>query len=107
MTVKLSSHLPQVGDANGLTHIADDLCAEPGRVHVGIVLIDTKSVSTDIDTGETTPTARVRRIEMVPAGDLKDAERLMRRALEQRSGATVLPLELEDEISSVFRQGDE
>jgi hypothetical protein len=46
--------------------------------------------------------ARVRRIEVALPGDLSAVERFMRRALEHRSGRTVLPLELEDELRGAF-----
>ena len=36
--------------------------------------------------------------------DLGPAEKLIRRALEARSGQTTLPLELEDEIQKAFEE---
>lgn len=63
-------------------------------------------MTTDQDTGDTLPTARIRRAEVVRRQDLKEAERLVRRALEERSGTTVLPMELEDEITAAFADID-
>lgn len=103
--IKLSGKLPR-GDADGLSQLAGALVENPGRVHVAILLMDCKSVTTDQDTGDTVPTARIRRVEVVRGADLDQAERLVRRALEERSGSTVLPMELEDEITAAFTNVD-
>lgn len=105
MSAKMSGSLPQ-GDANGLSPIVRDLIEHPHRYHVVLALVDCKSVTTDNDTGEVIPTARLRRVEAVVPGDLPTAERLMRRALERRSGSTVLPLDLEDELTAAFARVD-
>lgn len=104
-TIKIAGKLPK-GDANGLGRIVGELADNPHKVHALLVLVDCKSVVTDNDTGDTIPTARIRRAEVVRREDLKDAERLVRRALEERSGMTVLPMELEDEISAAFADVD-
>lgn len=103
---KLSSALPE-GDANGLTAIARALVDEPLRVHAVIALVDCKKTTTDNDTGATEPTARVRRVEVVASpSDLDVIGKVMRRAMEGRTGQTVLPMDLEDELESVFRLVD-
>jgi hypothetical protein len=98
----LSGALPK-GDANGLGPIVRALIDEPHRFHVVMAIVDCKSVTTNNDTGEVIPTARIRRIEVMLPQDLTDAQRLMRRALEHRTGRTVLPLDLEDDINIAFR----
>lgn len=103
--LKLSGKLPK-GDANGLARIIGDLVENPHKVHVCICLLDYKQVTTDQDSGDTVPTGRVRRVEVVRRADMKEAERLLRRALEERSGHAVLPLELEDEITAAFADVD-
>lgn len=105
MTARMGSALPK-GDANGLGVITTDLIQHPHRYHVVLAIVDCKSITTDNDTGEVVPTARVRRIEVVDPADLKTAEKLIRRALERRSGTTVLPLELEDELTAAFANVD-
>ena len=102
---KLSASLPK-GDANGLPAIAADLVEQPHRFHVVMAVVDCKKVTTDHDTGEVEPTARIRRIEAILPADLKAAEQLMRRAMEHRSGRTVLPLGLEDELRFAFGRID-
>lgn len=102
---KLSSELPG-GDANGLTAIARHLLDNPADVHVVIGLVDCKRTTEDHDNGERVPTARVRRIEVVNAGDLDVAQQIMRRAVEERTGQTVLPIDLEDELRDAFGRID-
>lgn len=105
MTMKIAGKLP-AGDANGLAGMTGDLCDNPHKVHVVVMLLDCKSVTIDQDTGEHIPTARIRRAERIRAEDLPTAEQLVRRALEGRSGGEVLPIELEDEITAAFRDID-
>ena len=93
----LSGTLPK-GDANGLGPIVRTLIDEPPRFHVVMAIIDCKKVTTDFDTGDVVPTARIRRIEVITPADLTVAQQLMRRSLEARTGRTVLPLDLEDDI---------
>lgn len=103
MSLKLSAALPASDDCNGLDVIADDLVANPGDFHVAIVVLDCKKIETDTDTGEQTPTARIRRVEVVTRKDDKARLRsLATRAFEKRTGKTVLPLDLEDELRDAF-----
>ena len=98
----LSSSLPQ-GEANGLTAISRELVENPHKVHVVLALVDCRKVVTDADTGDVQPTARIRRIEVVGGGqDNKVAQRMLRRALEERTGATVLPFDLEEDLRAAF-----
>lgn len=101
--VSLSSRLPQ-GDANGIGPIIKDLISEPETVHALIVLVDCKKITTDVDSGETVPIMRIRRIEAIRKADIAEAQRLIRRAWEERSGDTVLPMEMEDDIEALFKQ---
>jgi hypothetical protein len=104
--IKLSGKLPG-GDANGLGAIAPQLVTNPHRVHVLVALVDCRSTTTDNDSGDTMPTARIRRVEAITgAEDLKTLERLLRRAMEHRTGQTVLPMDLEDELTAAFEDID-
>jgi hypothetical protein len=100
---KLASTLPG-GDANGLTAIARRLIEHPHDVHVVIALVDCKKVTTDNDNGESVPTARVRRVEVVHRDDKAAANRMLLRALEQRTGAVTLPFdhELRADLEAAF-----
>lgn len=104
--IKLTSALPK-GDANGLGPIVGDLCADPKQFHVVLAIVDCKKTTLDADTGEVVPTIRIRRVEAVPTEDHGAARRLMERALERRTGKTVLPLGLEEEMREAFKDGDD
>lgn len=98
MTVKLASTLPE-GESNGLVSLVEHLINSPADLTLCVALVDTKRLTTDMDTGDVVPTARVRRIE--PIGDDEDQgviRRIMSRALERRTGKTVLPYELETSL---------
>jgi hypothetical protein len=101
----LSGALPK-GDANGLGPIVRTLIDEPHRYHVLMAIVDCAKVTTNNDTGEVVPTARIRRVEVVLDDDLTSAQQLMRRALEHRTGRQVLPLDLEDDIKLAFGRID-
>ena len=104
--VKRNAVLPK-GEENGLAAIAPELTAEaahrrPKRLRAAIVIFDARRLAIDSDTGEEVVTVRFRRVEPLLGEDLGAAEKLLRRALESRSGQTTLPLELEDEIRATF-----
>ncbi len=107
----LSGKLP-AGDGDGLSAIVDELIAEgtgaaPRKIHVAICMVDCVKVTTNADTGETVPTARVRRIEVIhEVDDMVIAEGLMRRALDQRTGREALPYNLEQELRGIFDAPD-
>lgn len=98
---KLSSKLPE-GDGNGLDAITRQLIDAPHQVHIVIGLVDCMRQTTDTDTGEVVPTARLRRVEVINGVDKDAAQQMMRRALEERTGQTVLPLDLENELQAAF-----
>lgn len=98
---KLSPALPE-GDGNGLTAIARALIDRPHEVHVVVALVDCKTTAVHHDNEEHVPTARIRRIEVVRGDDRKVAQQMMRRALEDRTGQTVLPIDMENELREAF-----
>jgi hypothetical protein len=104
--VKRNALLPK-GDENGLAAIAAILADEgtgrqPARLRAVLAIVDCQRVSIEADTHDEVATVRFRRIEVLLSSDLPAAEKLIRRALEGRSGETTLPLELEDEIQQAF-----
>lgn len=100
MTTKLASKLP-AGDTNGLGRILSRLVNRPDEVHVAICLLDTAQLTTDTDTGDVTPTVRIRAIEPVGGVDGLTAHLLLKRAHEDRTGLAELPFNL----SSLYRNG--
>ena len=97
---RLAAGLPK-GEANGLAALARDLIDNPSQVHVAVVLLDCKKITTDIDTGDIEPVARIRRIEPI-SDDKEIVAKIMRRALESRTGKTVLPFDLEEDMRAAF-----
>lgn len=103
---KIASSLPG-GDANGLTSIARQLIDSPHDIHVVVALVDCKRITTDNDSGEVVPTARIRRIEaLVDPEDMALSQKMLRRALERRTGKTVLPFDLEEDLRAAFGRVD-
>jgi hypothetical protein len=98
---KLASSLPK-GEANGLSALAAVLVDIPEHVHVVIALVDCKRIQTDVDSGDVEPTARIRRIEAVLPEDHAHAHRMILRSLEKRTGKTVLPFDLEQDLRTAF-----
>lgn len=106
MTVKISSSLP-VGDTNGLSAISAELCEDPEKVHVAVVLLDCSQITTNTDNGDVVPTARIRAIEPIrPSKDANEMQRLIRRAYERRTGKVELPLEMEQQFDELNPDGD-
>jgi hypothetical protein len=106
--VKRNALLPK-GEENGLAAIARELVNEgtgraAKRFRAIIAIVDCKRVNVDSDTGDEVATVRVRRAEVVLGPDLPEAEKLIRRALEFRTGQATLPLELEDELEQAFKE---
>lgn len=102
---KLASALPK-GDGNGLDALARDLIDSPHDVHVIVALVDCKKITTDNDSGEIEPTARIRRVEVISEDDKDLAAKMLRRALERRTGKTVLPFDLEEDMRAAFGNVD-
>jgi hypothetical protein len=104
---KLNAQLPK-GEGNGLAAIARRFIDTPHEVQVAIVLLACKKVTTDHDSGEMEPFARIRRIEPIDeAGDREVAAKMLRRALERRTGKTVLPFDLEEDLRAALNADPE
>jgi len=101
----IGGNLPR-GDANGAAAIATQMITDPMRKRVLLVVLDCPTTKRDNVSGEHTAVARICRIEAVLPRDLAAAEQMMRRTLELRSGQTVLPLELEQEVAEAFSDVD-
>lgn len=94
--MKLKATLPKSLDENGLIPLAKAFNKDPYSQHIIIAVVDCPKTELDYEAGIKTPFARIRRVEMVLEGDSGAAERLMRRALEERSGRDTLPLDFEE-----------
>jgi hypothetical protein len=105
--LSLSGRLPS-GDHNGLAAQLSELLAEPKAPRVAIVAYDVGKITTDSDSGEQTPTIRIRAIEPItPTDDAAEIKRLLRRAAERRTGKAELPLDLERALDEITEPGDD
>lgn len=98
---KLSSTLPG-GDNNGLGSLARALTTDPHKTALIVAVVDCKSITIDTDTGDKVATVRIRRVEPIDPQDTEQAQRLLVRGLERRTGAVMLPMDLEDELTALF-----
>ena len=101
--VKLRATSLPSGDGDGLSYHAADFVNDPTSFRLILALVDTKQIVRDIIDGEQTAIVRIRRVEVVAdVEDRREVQRIMLRANERRKGGTVLPLDMEAEIESVF-----
>ena len=70
---KLGSSLPK-GEANGMQALARQLIDEPEKVHVVVMLVDCKKITTDVDNGDVDATW----VERVVIPLVTDADELAR-----------------------------
>jgi hypothetical protein len=96
---KLASALP---DGHGLESVRHKLIDEPRLKHIAVVVVDCSKVTIDYEKGGREPTAAIRTIEVVHPDDLPLTEQILTRGRDKRLGATVLPLDVEDDISAAF-----
>lgn len=101
--MKLIGTLPK-DTANGLDVRLSRMVNNPEETHLAVLRLRTASITEKVDTGEREPALKILGIEAVLPQDAKEAERLLRRALEDRNGVTTLPIEIEDEITAAFRE---
>lgn len=77
---------------NGLLKIAELLVKNPKDTHIIVAVIDCGKVEKDTDTGEQTPHARFRQVEVIQsAGAQEDARRLLVQAMDDRLGRVAIP----------------
>ena len=101
MTVRLAAKMPD-GDRNGLAVIAPALVDNPDDTHVAVVVLQTRSLTTDVQGGSTVPTVAIVAIEPITSdGDAREAKRLLRRQFERRTGIQELPLEMERDLDAI------
>ena len=91
MSYKLSSSRPENEDDDGLSVIANDAVDEPGIPHVIIAIVDTKTLTTDMDSGAVVPTLRFKRLEVVPLEHREAAYAMFSAAYADRTGQDELP----------------
>jgi hypothetical protein len=102
----LLGRLPS-GDGNGLSAVASDLARDPSRIRAAVVLFDADRIVEKTDDGNHEVRVRVRRVEVISAPDDADAlQRILMREFERRTGQTVLPIDLEEDVKAAFADLD-
>lgn len=93
--VKLSSKLPGGEEWNGLDDYADDIRADHTLMLGCWVVLDVPSQTVNFDKGTTTPTVRVRQIEVLTTdGSVPEVLRdVLEAAFSERTGKQMLPLD--------------
>lgn len=106
VTVALGGKLPK-GDANGLVDLGNKLTIDREarkQIRAAIVLFDVKDVKEDTDDASMVATLRIRRIEVLQdPEDFGLMQRLLMREWERRTGQTVLPFALEEDVNILFK----
>lgn len=99
--IKLGAHLPD-GDKNGLVRISPSMVDDPHAVHVAVVLLDCKQLTTNADDDTVTPLARIRHVEpLTSVEDVTTVTAALRRAFEQRTGKVELPFEMTQDAERI------
>jgi hypothetical protein len=96
MAVRLWPVLPKDVERNGLAAVEQALIGDPEGTHVIIAVINQRRVTTDADSGETTPAARVLHVEAITGADEASARQLLVSAHKNRTGVEQLPFESDD-----------
>jgi hypothetical protein len=86
---KLSSALPE-GDKNGLAAIDDQLVATPDEAQLIVAFVNCSRITTECDSGDVVPTARILGVEALSGKEREKVERAYRLAHDQRVGRTPL-----------------
>jgi hypothetical protein len=96
LTAKLTGALPK-DDRDGLD--SNIFLRDPEQLHLVVALVDTKAITSDVDSGEEYPTVRVRAIESFHRDSEtgKHLHRLWRETWEKRTGNASLPMDLGDD----------
>ena len=103
----LGSSLPKA-DGNGLSDMGPELLRDRKKIRAAVILFDCSEMVEKTDTGDRIAKVRIRRIEVIHnREDAAIMQRLLMRAWEERTGAAVLPFELEQEVIKAFESFDE
>jgi len=98
MIVKLSGTLPQDDDKNGLTDAQRLLGEGPRKTFLVVALVSGGVSKLDYDKDETVLTLRIRHAEVVPEDHRPIVAEALFQALQNRTGALMLPYEVGEEF---------
>lgn len=94
MSVTVRAKLPK-GDTNGLAHLEGALAADPDEVLVvvGLLRTDTIEARPHNDDDPRVVKTVLLHLEVVIEADAAEADRMLRKVYEQRTGKVALPFE--------------
>ena len=98
MSVRIWPTLPKDDARNGLVRVERQLIDDPDQTHVIVAVVNQRRVTSDADTGETIPTARVLHIEAITGADADSARQLLTSACKARTGSETLPFESDEQL---------
>lgn len=96
---KLAGKLPQ---ENGLNAVNGSMVHDPERAYLVVGVVRPVRITTDVDTGLSQATAAFDAVEVISGPDLVEADGMLRRAEERRTGQASLPLKLDTTLSKVL-----
>lgn len=99
--MKINGALPK-GNADGLSHV-ETRVIQSRKMVAALVMLDPASIDEDVETGDKSVRMKIRRIEAILPEDVDAATRLLRRAFEDRTGQTTLPIEVEEDLDEALR----
>jgi hypothetical protein len=106
MIVKLSGVLPKDDDKNGLTDAQKLLGEGPRKTFLVVALVSGGISKLDYDADETTLTLRIRHAEVVPEDHRPIVAEALFQALQNRTGALMLPYEVGEEFKMEDDDGE-
>jgi len=92
--IKLAARLPD-GLRNGLLagDVVEKFLTDPAAVQIAVLTLDTKSITTELDTGTQVPTARVLAVEVMDGPLADQALRMLADKYRVRTGHQELPFD--------------
>jgi len=97
MSVTLSGAMP-AEEMNGLEPILDGLLQDPADTRIAVVRLHVAKIINNLDKPSTYPVVRLAQIEPLSGPDAEAAEKLLKSAYFQRTGATTLPIDELDDL---------
>lgn len=96
---KLAAKLPT---ENGLDACNPSMVADTERAYLVVGVVRPVRITTDVETGLSQATAAFQALEVISGPDLVEADAMLRRAEERRTGQASLPLNLDTTLSRVL-----
>jgi hypothetical protein len=102
--LKLASTMPD-DEANGLIQLVPTMIQDTqNTLYLVIGVLACEELTTKKFSGEVTPKARWLRLEVISGDeDVENGKLLLQRSNDKRAGRTLVPIQMELDISSIFK----